>query len=51
MIGTTAAYAYSVVATFLRGVLPPGTVHVYYEASAAIIALILLGKYLEAIAK
>jgi Cu+-exporting ATPase len=51
MIGTSAAYGYSVVATFLPQILPAGTVHVYYEASAAIIALILLGKYLEAVTK
>ena len=51
MIGTSAAYGYSVVATFLPGLLPTGTVHVYYEASAAIITLILVGKYLEAVAK
>ena len=51
MIGTSAAYGYSVVATFLPQVLPAGTVNVYYEASAAIITLILLGKYLESIAK
>ena len=51
MIGTSAAYGYSVVATFLPGLLPAGTVHVYYEASAAIITLILVGKYLEAVAK
>ncbi len=51
MLGTSAAYGYSVVATFLPDVLPEGTVHVYYEASAAIIALILLGKYMEARAK
>src|SRR5690606_31878357 len=42
---------YSVVATFLPRLLPAGTAHVYYEASAAIITLILLGKYLEAAAK
>ena len=51
MIGTSAAYGYSVVATFLPQVLPAGTVNVYYEASAAIITLILAGKYLEALAK
>lgn len=51
MIGTSAAYGYSLVATFLPSVLPAGTVNVYYEASAAIITLILLGKYLEAVAK
>ncbi|WP_423816185.1 heavy metal translocating P-type ATPase [Rhodocaloribacter litoris] len=51
MLGTSAAYGYSVVATFLPSVLPAGTVHVYYEASAAIITLILVGKYLEAVAR
>ncbi len=51
MLGTSAAYGYSVVATFLPQLLPAGSVHVYYEASAAIITLILLGKYLEARAK
>ena len=51
MIGTSAAYGYSVVATFIPQVLPAGTVYVYYEASAAIITLILVGKYLEAVAK
>ena len=50
-LGTTAAYGYSVVATFLPGVLPEGAVHVYYEASATIITLILLGKWFEARAK
>lgn len=51
MLGTTAAYGYSVVATFLPQLLPPGTAHVYFEASAAIITFILLGKYLEALAR
>lgn len=51
MIGTSAAFGYSVIATFLPGLLPAGTVHVYYEASAAIITLILVGKYLEMVAK
>ena len=50
-LGTSAAYGYSVVATFLPGVLPVGAVHVYYEASATIITLILLGKWFEARAK
>ena len=50
-LGTSAAYGYSVVATFLPSVLPEGTAHVYYEAAAAIITLVLLGKYLEAVAK
>ena len=47
-VGTTAAWAYSVVATFLPGLLPSGTVNVYFEAAAVIVALVLLGRYLEA---
>jgi P-type Cu+ transporter len=50
-LGTSAAYGYSVVATFAPGVLPAGTAHVYYEAAAVIITLVLLGKYFEAVAK
>ncbi|EYB67249.1 heavy metal translocating P-type ATPase [Deinococcus phoenicis] len=51
MIGTTAAFLYSLVATVLPGIFPEGTAHVYYEASGVVITLILLGKYFEAIAK
>ncbi|RTZ48287.1 copper-translocating P-type ATPase [Candidimonas sp. SYP-B2681] len=50
-LGAGAAYVYSVVATFAPALLPVGTVHVYYEAAAVIVALILLGRYLEARAK
>ncbi|OFW57049.1 MAG: ATPase, partial [Candidatus Solincola sediminis] len=52
-VGTTAAYAYSVVATFFPGFVTTTGLKlaVYYDASATIIALILLGKYLEARAK
>lgn len=50
-VGTAAAYLYSVVATFAPGLLPEGTVNVYYEAAAVIVALILLGRFLEARAK
>ncbi|MFA7667575.1 MAG: heavy metal translocating P-type ATPase [Burkholderiaceae bacterium] len=50
-VGTSAAFGYSVVATFAPGLLPAGTVNVYYEAAAVIVALILLGRYLEARAK
>jgi heavy metal translocating P-type ATPase len=50
-LGSGAAWAYSVVATFVPGVLPAGTDNVYYEAAAVIITLILLGRYLEARAK
>jgi P-type Cu+ transporter len=50
-IGTGAAWAYSVVATFVPQVFPPGTDHVYFEAAAVIVTLILLGRMLEARAK
>ncbi|WP_432687763.1 heavy metal translocating P-type ATPase [Pseudomonas aeruginosa] len=50
-VGTAAAFGYSMVATFAPGLLPAGTVNVYYEAAAVIVALILLGRYLEARAK
>lgn len=45
VLGTSAAYFYSVVATFY------GEHHVYFEASAIIITLILLGKTIEYIAR
>jgi Au+-exporting ATPase len=50
-VGTLAAYTYSLVATFAPGLLPAGTVNVYYEAAAVIVTLILLGRLLEARAK
>lgn len=50
-MGTSAAWGYSVVATFLPGVLPEGTVNVYYEAAAVIVTLILIGRLLEARAR
>jgi Cu+-exporting ATPase len=50
-VGTSAAYGYSLVATFAPQVLPQGTANVYFEASAVIVTLILLGRSLEARAK
>ncbi|WP_371059689.1 copper-translocating P-type ATPase [Rhodosalinus sp. 5P4] len=50
-LGTSAAYLYSVVATFAPGLLPEGVRAVYYEAAAVIVTLILAGRYLEARAK
>ena len=51
MIGTSAAFFYSLLVTLAPGIFPAGTAHVYYEASAVVITLILLGKYFEALAK
>ena len=50
-VGTFAAYAYSVVATFLPGLLPEAVRAVYFEAAAVIVVLILVGRFLEARAK
>ncbi len=47
-IGTTSAYAYSVLASLRPDIF--GT-DMYYDTAAIIITLILLGKYLEAVAK
>ena len=46
-LGTTMAYAFSLVVTVFR----LHHLHVYFEASAAVITLVLLGKLLEARAK
>lgn len=51
VLGSSAAWAFSVVSTFLPQILPAGTANVYFEASAVIITLILLGRLLEARAK
>jgi Cu+-exporting ATPase len=52
-IGTTAAYGYSVFVTFFPGLVGRLGLQnaVYYESAVVIIALILLGRYLEARAK
>ena len=52
-LGTGAAYAHSVVATFLPGIFPPsfrgphGEVAIYFEPAAVITTLVLLGQVLE----
>lgn len=51
VLGTSAAWGYSVIATFFSGLLPTGTANVYFEAAAVIVTLILLGRLLEARAK
>ncbi|MBP6621609.1 MAG: copper-translocating P-type ATPase [Alcaligenes sp.] len=50
-VGTLAAYAFSLVATFAPQWLPAESVYVYFEAAAVIVALILLGRVMEARAK
>ena len=52
-IGVGAAYLFSVVAIVIPGIFPDqfkneqGTVHVYFEAAAVILTLVLLGQVLE----
>jgi len=52
-VGTSAAYAYSVTATFLPSIfeIKGYSADVYFDTAAAIIVLILLGRLLEARAK
>ncbi|MDR7523747.1 MAG: heavy metal translocating P-type ATPase [Armatimonadota bacterium] len=52
-VGTSAAYLYSVVATFVPHWFTGGGLQptVYYETASIIIVFILLGRYLEALAK
>jgi Cu+-exporting ATPase len=51
-VGTGAAYLYSLVAVLFPSLIPhafwhEGTVHVYFEAAAVIVTLVLLGQVLE----
>jgi heavy metal translocating P-type ATPase len=51
VLGASAAWAYSVVATLAPGVLPARANNVYFEAAVVIVTLILLGRWFEAKAK
>jgi Cu+-exporting ATPase len=49
-LGTLAAWAYSAVAVIAPGLFPHGhhvAPHIYFEAAAAIVTFVLLGKFLE----
>jgi Cu+-exporting ATPase len=51
-VGTSAAYFYSLVAVISPGLFAAGgAVHLYFDTSAMIVTLILLGRFLEARAK
>jgi Cu+-exporting ATPase len=51
VLGTSAAWAWSVVVTFAPTAVPEAGRHVYFEAAAVIVTLILLGRWLEACAR
>jgi Cu+-exporting ATPase len=52
-VGTSVAYFYSMIAVIFPGLFATGVLepHLYFDTSAAIIALILLGRFLEARAR
>jgi Cu+-exporting ATPase len=50
-IGTGSAWVYSTFAVFLPQLFPEGTAHPFYEATAVVITLVMLGQALEARAK
>ena len=52
-VGTSVAYFYSMIAVIFPGLFAAGVLepHLYFDTSAAIIALILLGRFLEARAR
>lgn len=56
-LGVIVAFTYSVIATFFPGQFPPtmryehGMIGVYFEVAAAIVALVLLGEWLELTAR
>jgi P-type Cu+ transporter len=47
LLGTMAAFLYSTVVTIVPYWIPEASRHVYFEASAVVITLVLLGKFLE----
>jgi Cu+-exporting ATPase len=50
-LGTGSAWIYSTVAVLAPGLFPEGTAHPFYEATAVVITLVMLGQALEARAK
>ncbi len=51
MLGASAAYGYSLLALLVPQIFPADTAHSYFEAAGVIVTLILVGRYLEHIAK
>ncbi|MBH02630.1 MAG: copper-translocating P-type ATPase [Xanthomonadales bacterium] len=51
MLGSNAAFFYSLIALIVPQIFPSGTAHTYFDAAGMIVTLILLGRYLEAVAK
>ncbi|ART80995.1 heavy metal translocating P-type ATPase [Oceanisphaera avium] len=50
-LGSLSAWGFSMLVLFAKDLLPRASQHVYFEAAAVIVTLILLGRFLEARAK
>ncbi|MTD99885.1 heavy metal translocating P-type ATPase [Paracoccus sp. YIM 132242] len=50
-LGSGAAFLFSAVVVLMPALIPPASRHVYFEAAAVIVTLILMGRWLEARAK
>ena len=51
MMGAGAAFLYSTFVLFWPNLFPPGTAQLYFVAAGVIVTLILVGRYLEALAR
>jgi Cu+-exporting ATPase len=51
MTGTGAAWAYSMAVLLFPGLFPPDARNLYFESAAVVLTVILMGKYLEELAK
>jgi Cu+-exporting ATPase len=51
MTGTGAAWGYSMLVLLLPGIFPPDARNLYFESAAVVLTVILMGKYLEELAK
>jgi Cu+-exporting ATPase len=51
MTGTGAAWGYSLLVLLLPGLFPPDARNLYFESAAVVLTVILMGKYLEELAK
>lgn len=51
MIGASAAYFYSLLSLLVPGIFPADTAASYFEAAGVIVTLILVGRYIEHLAK
>jgi len=51
MTGTGAAWGYSMLVLLAPGIFPPDARHIYFESAAVVLTVIIMGKYLEEIAR